>query len=90
MVRRVVLGGGAPLVGPQEELRSPGLRGYTPRGFIRAQDGKRRKDFRVYNNKKTNKKTKKQNKVVVICGVLAVWRHFKLKLKKDVWLVSSK
>jgi len=31
LVRRVVLGCGVPLVGPQEELR--GLSGYTPRGF---------------------------------------------------------
>jgi len=33
MVRKVVLGGGVPLVGPQEELRGPS--GYTPRGFSR-------------------------------------------------------
>ena len=31
MVRRVVLGGGVPLVGPQKELRGPSV--YTPRGF---------------------------------------------------------
>jgi len=31
LARRVVLGGGVPLVGPQEELRGPS--GYTPRGF---------------------------------------------------------
>jgi len=31
MVCRVVLGGGVPSVGPQEELRVPS--GYTPRGF---------------------------------------------------------
>ena len=31
MVRRVVLGGGVPLVGPQEELR--GLSGYSARGL---------------------------------------------------------
>ena len=31
MVRRVVLGGGEPLVGPQEELRYPSK--YTPRGL---------------------------------------------------------
>jgi len=31
MVRRVILGGGVPLVGPQEELHYPS--GQTPRGF---------------------------------------------------------
>ena len=31
LARRVVLGGGVPLVGPQEELRS--LIGFTPWGF---------------------------------------------------------
>jgi len=31
LARRVVLGGGVPLVGLQEELRGPSV--YTPRGF---------------------------------------------------------
>ena len=43
--RRVVLSGGVPLVGPQEELRGPS--GYTPRGFTSSQSGRRSKDFRV-------------------------------------------
>jgi len=60
----VVLGGGVPLAGPQEELRDPS--GYTPRGFEGRvfiendhsgdiYSGRRSKKFRVYNNKKTKK-----------------------------------
>ena len=41
----MVLGGGVPLIGPQEELRGPS--GYTARGFTSAQHGRRSKDFRV-------------------------------------------
>jgi len=44
MVRRVVLGGGVPLVGPQEELR--GSSRYTPKG-ITSSPRRESKDFRV-------------------------------------------
>jgi len=48
MVRRVVLGGGVPLVGTQEELRY--LSGYNPRGFTSGplrEPLRRSQDFRV-------------------------------------------
>jgi len=45
VARRVVLVGGVPLVGPQEELRGPS--GYTPRSFTSSPSGRRSKDFRV-------------------------------------------
>ena len=45
LARRVVLDGGVPLVGPQEELRGPSV--YSPEGLLRAHGGRRSKDFRV-------------------------------------------
>jgi len=45
MVRRVVLGGGVPSVGPQEELR--GQSAYLQGGLLRSQNGRRSKDLRV-------------------------------------------
>jgi len=45
MARRVVLGGGVPLVRPQEELRGPN--GYTARGLVRAQGRRQSADFWV-------------------------------------------
>ena len=53
----MVLGGGVPLVGPQEELHGPS--GYTPRGFTEPRVGGEVRIFGFHNNKQTNKKTKK-------------------------------
>ena len=50
------MGGGVPLVGPQEELR--GLAGYTPTYFESKAEGKV-KHFAFYNNKQTNKQTQR-------------------------------
>jgi len=59
----VVLGGGVPLVGPQEELRGPS--GYTPRVLLKAQGGRRSKDFRgLY--QQTIKQTNKQVHDVIL------------------------
>ena len=54
MVRRVVLGGGVPLVGPQEELRGPS--GYTPRGFTSSPKREAKWGFLgfITKNKQTN------------------------------------
>jgi len=46
LAHRVVLGGGVPLVGPQQDLRGPCHRDILPGGLLRAQGGKRIKDFR--------------------------------------------
>jgi hypothetical protein len=54
----VVLGGGVPLVGLQEELRGPS--GYTPRGFyFEPRAAGKVKIFGFYNNKKKKKEEKK-------------------------------
>ena len=55
--RSQVLGGGVPLVGPQEELRGPS--GYTPRdpSFISSLAGGKVGIFEFYNNKQMNKQT---------------------------------
>ena len=66
MVRRVVLGGGVPLVGPQEELSGPS--GYTPRGFTSSPKGRRSKDFwglQQKTNKQTNQTDLKSKKTFV-------------------------
>ena len=47
MVRRVVLGGGVPLVGPQEESCVARV-DILPGGLLRAQHRRQRTDFRVY------------------------------------------
>ena len=55
----MVLGGGVPWVGPQEELRGPS--GYTPnQGFyFEPKVGVEVRIFEVYSNKQTNKQTKR-------------------------------
>jgi len=60
LARRVVLGGGVPLVRPQEELLGP--RGYTSReGFyFEPRAGGKLRIFGLYNNKQTNKQTKQK------------------------------
>jgi len=70
MVRRVVLGGGVPLVGPQEELgpqeeRDPS--GYTPRGFTSSPKQEAKYGFSGFITK--NKQTIAQKgKSVNVCG----------------------
>jgi len=55
MVRRVVLGGGEPLVGPQEELRYSSK--YTPRGVTSSPGREAKQGFSGFIP--TNKQTKK-------------------------------
>ena len=57
MVRRVVLGGGVPLVGPQEELRGPSV--YAPRGFTSR--GGEVRIFVIFYDKQINKQTNKRS-----------------------------
>jgi len=55
----VVLVGGVPLAGPQEELRGQG--GYTPKGLLQTnfepRAGGEVRIFRFYSNKQTNEQT---------------------------------
>jgi len=52
----VILGGGVPLIGPQEKLRYPSGYRDTSRSLLRSQGGRRSKDFRgLY--QQTNKQT---------------------------------
>ena len=72
LVRRVIMGGGVPLVGLQDKLRYPS--GCTPRKsyvtwvdtlpgvLIPSQGGRRRRIFGFYSNKQTEKQTNKQVK----------------------------
>ena len=54
------LGGGVPLIEPQEELRSPS--GYTPRGFLEPRVGGEVRIFGFYNNKQKNERMKRRYK----------------------------
>jgi len=56
-VRKVVLGGGVPLVGPQEKLRGPSQ--HTPRGvYFETKTGGEAKFSSFYEKKQTNKQTR--------------------------------
>jgi len=70
----VFLGGGVPLVGPQEELRGPS--GYTPRGFTFNPETEAKYGFSVFiPTKKKRKEGKKEKleRVLYVIGRLAVW-----------------
>jgi len=62
LARRVVLVGGLPLAGPQEELRGPS--GYTPWGLTSSPEREAKKGFSGF---VTTKKKKKWS----ACGVAA-------------------
>jgi len=57
LARKVPLGGGVPLAGPQEELSGPS--GYTPRGFASSpgREARQKKSSFITTNKQTNKQT---------------------------------
>jgi len=60
LLLKMCLGGGVPLIGPQEELRSPS--GYTPRGFLEPRVGGEVRIFGLYNNKQKNERMKRRYK----------------------------
>jgi len=68
----VVVGGGIPLVGPQEELRGPS--GYTPRGFTSSPGREAKEGFSGFII--TKKQTKKQ-RIVGVSGLAFTSKQYK-------------
>jgi len=70
MDRSVVLDGGVPLAGPQEELRGPG--GCTPRGFTSNPKQAAKLGFSGFIAKKKQKRKKSQNQTKQIMTIVVI------------------